>query len=838
VSYTYWDSSRNGRLKAVTQPVVTSQFNQGHATQFDYDLNGNTVSVTDIPADGTASRTTLTTFDELNRPTRIVGPSYTDATYGTIRPVTVYTYDTLGNLKSVRAGRTDSTGTNPGNDILSTQAAYVFDDFGRKLTETDALGSSWSFLYDVNNNVSQATDAKNQVTSFYWGYGHQLQTRTNPDGNVTYVRNALGQPLTIANTSPSMTYTYSYDTAHRLSSFTDSRGGKVLDYFYSPGGLLNSLQDSEGNTTNYLYDSVGRLTGIYAPNLDYIAFDYDAGGRLISKHFTGGFPRSVNTAYSYNEDNSIQGIANTDYLGNKITQNTYTYDGVGNRKQNQEQIGANTSNLITYNYQYDNLNRLIQVDNGNPAQLENYTYDPLGNRLSKSVGATSPSVTAFLYDAANQLYEMHSGSATGPLLASLSYDPNGSLVEKVQGATTTTLTYNALNQLVQAAVTGISSQSSGANYFYNGANIYAEYDGGWSSATALYTHGAGTDDPLVRYTAGGSQYYHKDGLGSVLAATDQNGATAGTQRFDAWGNQIASTGTISQYGYTGREPDATGLVYYRARYYDPSIGRFIQRDPIGLKGGINRYAYAAGNPVRYADPSGLLPNSPQVKDLVQAMEEGSYSGTASTELSPGLQNLAQGFSWGFTGSYRSVMEPDPTFMEQVGYSIGTFAAGICNMVPGARYADGYGASMDAGNYGQAAMYAIATFADMGMALLTGGESSALEDELGAAARSAVDTVGPGSGPVYGTEVHAAFKADVQALGNPDLSVEVSYLNQEVVPYGTPGSIRADVVLGPVEAPTAIYDLKTGTAYLSPQRIQQIQSQIPGGSSVPVYKVTP
>ena len=108
-------------------------------------------------------------------------------------------------------------------------------------------------------------------------------------------------------------------------------------------------------------------------------------------------------------------------------------------------------------------------------------------------------------------------------------------------------------------------------------------------------------------TATSAQGYHADGLGSVVAATDNTGATVGTQRFDAWGNVLASTGTIPHYGYTGREPDETGLVYYRARYYDPSIGRFTQRDPSGLRGGINAYAYVGDDPVNLLDPSGLLP---------------------------------------------------------------------------------------------------------------------------------------------------------------------------------------------------------------------------------------
>ncbi len=91
----------------------------------------------------------------------------------------------------------------------------------------------------------------------------------------------------------------------------------------------------------------------------------------------------------------------------------------------------------------------------------------------------------------------------------------------------------------------------------------------------------------------------------MMAATNNSGGTDATQRFDAWGNKVASTGTTPHYGYTGREPDETGLIYYRARYYDPTLGRFTQRDPIGLIGGVNRYAYALGSPISYTDPLGL-----------------------------------------------------------------------------------------------------------------------------------------------------------------------------------------------------------------------------------------
>lgn len=91
--------------------------------------------------------------------------------------------------------------------------------------------------------------------------------------------------------------------------------------------------------------------------------------------------------------------------------------------------------------------------------------------------------------------------------------------------------------------------------------------------------------------------------------------------------------------------------------------------------------------------------------------------------------------------------------------------------------------------------------------------------------------------MYGTQAHSAFRAEVAALGRGNLSTEVSYLNGRVVPYGTRGAVRLDVVEGPLNAPTAVFDFKTGSATLSPARINQIRGHLPGGgSNVPILEI--
>jgi RHS repeat-associated protein len=125
-------------------------------------------------------------------------------------------------------------------------------------------------------------------------------------------------------------------------------------------------------------------------------------------------------------------------------------------------------------------------------------------------------------------------------------------------------------------------------------------------APHLYIHGPGIDEPLaVEHGNGAIWYYHSDGLGSVVRATDYDGDIVHTRRYDAFG-QPQEGAELAGYAYTGREWDPeTGLYYYRGRYYDPKIGIFISEDPIGFEGGINLFTYVKNDPVNWVDPLGL-----------------------------------------------------------------------------------------------------------------------------------------------------------------------------------------------------------------------------------------
>ena len=214
-----------------------------------------------------------------------------------------------------------------------------------------------------------------------------------------------------------------------------------------------------------------------------------------------------------------------------------------------------------------------------------YQYDDNGNLTRKTLLATG-NYTQYTYDAENRLVkveEFATGNPTAIATSSYRYDGLGRRIEKVANGQT-------------------------KRYIYDGEDILLEYDGS-NVLQARYTHGPGIDEPIAVTKGATTFFYHQDGLGTVTDLTDSVGATAKSYAYDAYGNILDSPGAVDQpYTYTGRELDQeTGLYYYRARYYDAGTGRFLQKDPIGIQGGINLYRYANNSPLTVRDSTGLAP---------------------------------------------------------------------------------------------------------------------------------------------------------------------------------------------------------------------------------------
>jgi len=197
-------------------------------------------------------------------------------------------------------------------------------------------------------------------------------------------------------------------------------------------------------------------------------------------------------------------------------------------------------------------------------------------------------------------------------------------MQMVKDGNTTNYTYNSNNQLLTETTGGIT-----VTYSYDGDQIIADYNNS-GVLQRKYVYGPGIDEPICMIAGGNTYYYHFDGLGSVTMLTDSGGQKVVGYRYDAFGtptqtNYVASP-PVNRFMFTGREYDndsLAGLYYYRARYYKPSIGRFLQPDPIGYVDGMNLYTFVSNNPIIYVDVDGLAKRKKEAeaKDCLKGCED-------------------------------------------------------------------------------------------------------------------------------------------------------------------------------------------------------------------------
>ena len=593
---------------------------EGNTTSFEYDEEGNRTAVNEPKSVG---HRTEFDFGELNELIEVRMPdggvyNYAyDANRNRIRQedgegnVVTFSYDRLNRLD------------------LMTQAP---DDL-RYITDHD---------YDANGNEIKLTDPKRQVFRFTYDELNRLKTKTynltaadfalltrtheitfHYDANDNLER--VDELKSSGTDPPAIVSSFkTYDTLDRLTSETDA-WGRTLGYEYDPQGNRTALTDPDLNRTTYDYDELNRLEFLTleagTASAQTVVYDYFPDS--LKKTVTN--PNGTSSTYTYDAADRMETITH-DGPGGVVSAYVYEYDQNSNRTQ---QIETNAGRTETTTYDYDFVNRLktvtYEVGSANANQVT-YTYDQTGNRLTEQeVQLDTSTLTKdllYAYDDINRL------DAIDDLLGSddvaYTYDPNGNTLSKTKAGVTTEFLYDIRDQLSE--VRQDASVLGRYGYDYDRRRIFKIGDDGIrrysydqlsviteaneaNATVSKYDYGL---DQLVGLdnTTEGRSFFHLDILGSTVSLTEAVGSSRQSIFYDAWGNERDRVGvSANKFTFTGHEKDEeTGLIYAKARFYDPDVGRFLNQDEFlgdaSNPPSLHRYFYANENPLFFVDLDG------------------------------------------------------------------------------------------------------------------------------------------------------------------------------------------------------------------------------------------
>ena len=572
----------------------------GHVTTMEYNNQARLSKITNAE-----NETTTYTYTALGQVETITDP---------LGRVTRFAYDSNGNLIETTnaAGETVTRAYDLANRLIETTDnlnrtnRFAYDDLDRLVQVTDAFGGLTKYTYDANDNRLTVTDPNNHaIETNVYDLRNRLKQHIDPKlKSTSYDYDAAGN-LISSTDRKFQTTMHAYDALNRVIEVRD-HDGRVTTYAYDLAGNLSRISDTQSGDILMSYDVMNRVTEIVTPQ-GTVSYAYDAIGRRISRTISGGDI----TIYTYDRINRLKGVT----LRGKTA--AYSYDAAGRLS---EKV---LPNGIKATYQYDAADRVTSIAYTKPdltaIETIGYTYDLGGQRTSRALGSTSLQETPFTanYDESNRLTSI---TLSGEIFT-LSYDDNGNLTSKA-GATsgTTSYAWDARNQLIavssplvaatfryDALGRRVEKTVNGATtgFLYDGKQAIAELKGG--SLHALYHTALAIDEVLARYGALGDKTLLTDALMSVIAQANDDHSVANFYAYSPYGEASAlGPEEDNSLQYTGRENDGTGLYYYRARYYDPLLKRFISEDPIGVIAGPNYYAYVNGKPIRYTDPDGKI----------------------------------------------------------------------------------------------------------------------------------------------------------------------------------------------------------------------------------------
>ncbi|NOT63559.1 MAG: RHS repeat-associated core domain-containing protein, partial [Acidobacteria bacterium] len=466
----------------------------------------------------------------------------------------VYSYDGVGNLKTKRDYKLKVTTYN--YDPLMSRMTSIVPD--ASLSEPTT-----SFTYKPNGQRHTMTDASG-VTTYGYDNRNRLTSKQTPFGTLSYSYDAASNLETMQSSNANgVSVSYRYDVLNRVDRVTDNRlGGAITDYQFDEVGNLKQSNLPNGVQNDYSYNSVNLLTQLNvtkgASNLARYIYSYTP-SRLRST-ITELSGRSEQ--YEYDDANQLTKQTIAGAAANQNGTVGYVLDAVGNRLQRNSTIAALATTVNLFN---------------NKDQLDTDGYDANGNTL-----AADGKTFSYTYD--NRLKTVNGNAVT------LAYDGNNNRVSKTVGGVTT-------NYLVD--------ELSPSGY----AQVVEELVSGQVQKSYTWGHMLINQRRLVagNYVA---SYYGQDGSENIRQLFDNAGTVTDTFAYDAFGILIGRTGaTANSYLYRSQQFDADlGFYYNRARYYDQTRGRFLNRDEfegvVSSPRSLHKYLYGNVDPVNLSDPSG------------------------------------------------------------------------------------------------------------------------------------------------------------------------------------------------------------------------------------------
>ncbi|RZA08500.1 MAG: RHS repeat protein, partial [Moraxellaceae bacterium] len=590
------------------QSIVQAN-NRNYVTKFETDAEGNVTKQVD-PAD----TDTQYEYDEFDHISKII-----DAANG----VTEYVYDARDNLREVK-------------DPEGRRTFYSYDLNDELKTETYGVGGLASTITtDENGNLTSVINPEQEKTVYEYDSANRLtktlvyanKTHSKPVKVITAQFNehkqnagwsqAVGTDLPAGVTATpdilNLAESYTYTNLEQIESVVSQFGGfsKTFSYTYYPNGLIKTYTNPEGITYTYYYNKNNQLIALQIPGVGQVGYTNFSWFMPQTQLLPGG-----NKIVSQYDDNMLlvdQQIVNASQQA--IAATSYGYDVVNNVKT--VTTGSNQTQ-----FDYDSLNRLTSANypSGVAANDESFTYDGVDNRVSHNVAGPTPQITSWAYNDKNQLdtigaqhsftYNNNGHTKTQTLngvVTEYIYNHEERLIAvKQAGTTVAEYAYNPVGQRVKKTVNGVVTW-----YLYNANGLAAEYDnsGALIKEYAFHPQKTWMTDPLfIRTAANQYFYYQNDHLGTPQKIIDAAGQVVWQANYSAFGQATVSTSQVeNNLRFPGQYFDSeTGLHQNFKRDYDPALGRYIERDPIDLDGGLNTYGYAYQSPIVNTDPTGEI----------------------------------------------------------------------------------------------------------------------------------------------------------------------------------------------------------------------------------------